>query len=148
MIAVSKRNTVSLKVKAAASTGASLAMASASTSVEVISELTQLSWGLLQTLLSTTSRDKYRLCSYLSSQFIQVCPEIWKRYRTRLLLFCGEMVMENVAANAVERQDQQQQPQQHVHMLDSRLLSTVLQKKGTFKAEKKLQICIEFAVGV
>ena len=35
------------------------------------------------------------------------------------------MVMENDAVNAAERQGQQQQPQQHVHMLDSHLLSTV-----------------------
>lgn len=97
---------------------------------EQSNELTQLSRDLLQTLRPTTSLDKYHLCGYLSSQFNEVRPEIWKRYRTRFFLLCDEMVTENDAANAAERQGQQQQPQQqHVHNPYGRLLPTVQQQQ-------------------
>ena len=80
---------------------------------EQSSELAQLSRDLLQTIRPTTSLDKHHMCGYLSSQFNEVRPEIWKRYRARFFLLCEEMVAENDAANAAERQSQppQQQPQ-------------------------------------
>jgi hypothetical protein len=85
----------------------------------------------MQTLRPTNSLDKHHLCGYLSSQFNEVRPEIWKRYRTRFFLLCDEMVAENDAANAAERLGQQQQPQQqqHVHNPYGRLLPTVQQQQ-------------------
>lgn len=107
---------------------------------EQSNELAQLSRDLLQTLRPTTSLDKHHLCGYLSSQFNEVRPEIWKRYRTRFFLLCDEMVAENDAANAAERQGQQQQPlqqqplqqqpQHQVHNPFGRLLPTVQQQQG------------------
>ena len=79
---------------------------------EQSNELAQLSRDLLQTLRPTTSLDKHHMCGYLSSQFNELRPEIWKRYRTRFFLLCEEMVAENDAANAAQRQGQQQQQQQ------------------------------------
>ena len=92
---------------------------------EQSNELARLSRDLLQTLRPTASLDKHHMCGYLSSQFNELRPEIWKRYRTRFFLLCEEMVAENDAANAAQRQGQQQQQQplhqqpqqqqQHVH---------------------------------